>query len=78
MMMDRPLLGYMSECKNCFGLLLLIVVTRHTRPMDFDYKQDAKHISTFVVAELWQDTTDESALTKLAYLTSSIKACERS
>ncbi|KAK7687789.1 hypothetical protein QCA50_009008 [Cerrena zonata] len=48
-------------------------IHEHTRPTDFDYKHDAKHVSSFVVAELWQEATDESVLTGLEHLTSSIK-----
>ncbi|RPD64172.1 hypothetical protein L227DRAFT_571740 [Lentinus tigrinus ALCF2SS1-6] len=37
-----------------------------SRPTDFSYKHDAKHISTFVVAQLWEEDVDERVLYDLA------------
>ncbi|TFK90124.1 hypothetical protein K466DRAFT_638963 [Polyporus arcularius HHB13444] len=37
-----------------------------SRPTDFSYKHDAKHISTFVVAQLWDEDLDERVLSGLA------------
>ncbi|KAI0630592.1 putative zinc-finger of transcription factor IIIC complex-domain-containing protein [Trametes polyzona] len=36
------------------------------RPTDFSYKHDAKHVSTLVVAQLWQEDLDERVIRELA------------
>ncbi|KAI0794108.1 transcription factor IIIC subunit delta N-term-domain-containing protein [Fomes fomentarius] len=36
------------------------------RPTDFSYKHDAKHVSTLVVARLWDEEEDEHVLSELA------------
>lgn len=45
-------------CSSCHS--------RATRPTDFSYKHDAKHVSTFVVAPLWEEDNDERVLVDLA------------
>ena len=40
--------------------------SRASRPTDFSYKHDAKHISTVVVAQLWDEDVDERVLCDLA------------
>ncbi|KAI0831996.1 putative zinc-finger of transcription factor IIIC complex-domain-containing protein [Trametes gibbosa] len=37
-----------------------------SRPTDFSYKHDAKHVSTLVVAQMWQADIDERVLQELA------------
>ncbi|KAI0741644.1 transcription factor IIIC subunit delta N-term-domain-containing protein [Daedaleopsis nitida] len=37
-----------------------------TRPTDFSYKHDAKHVSTLVVAQLWDEDIDERVLVDIA------------
>ncbi|KAI0695325.1 putative zinc-finger of transcription factor IIIC complex-domain-containing protein [Cerioporus squamosus] len=37
-----------------------------SRPTDFSYKHDAKHICTFVVAQLWDEDLDDRVLGELA------------
>ncbi|OJT11221.1 hypothetical protein TRAPUB_12265 [Trametes pubescens] len=37
-----------------------------SRPTDFSYKHDAKHISTLVVAQMWQENRDERIIEELA------------
>ncbi|KAH9857250.1 putative zinc-finger of transcription factor IIIC complex-domain-containing protein [Lenzites betulinus] len=37
-----------------------------SRPTDFSYKHDARHVSTLVVAPLWQEDIDERVIQELA------------
>ncbi|KAI0358005.1 hypothetical protein OH77DRAFT_1449501 [Trametes cingulata] len=37
-----------------------------TRPTDFSYKHDAKHVSSLVVAQLWAENVDEQIIHELA------------
>lgn len=50
------------------------------RPSDFSYKHDAKHNSTLVVAQLWEQEAkpDDTFLDNLTTLLNSVKACEYS
>lgn len=50
------------------------------RPSDFSYKHEAKHNSTLVVAELWEDegNSDDLLLENLTSLLKYAKACRSS
>lgn len=74
--MDRRTHGYISELLSYFDSLHFLIVTRHVRPTDFDYNNDAKHTSTFVVADLWQENKDELVLAQLEHLTSGNRVCK--
>ncbi|CAL1715200.1 unnamed protein product [Somion occarium] len=49
-------------------------IHEHTRPTDFDYKHDAKHTSTLIVAELWPGSTDDFVLTELVRIITNTRA----
>lgn len=56
----------------------LTCTTRSSRPTSFDYKHDARHTSTLVVARLWQDSPDEEVqnfLSQLATVKSGQLSC---
>ncbi|KAH9943814.1 transcription factor IIIC subunit delta N-term-domain-containing protein [Amylocystis lapponica] len=46
-----------------------------SRPTDFSYKHDAKHVSMFVVAQLWSEDDDERILRDLKERITGAKAC---
>ena len=53
--------GRTSERFLCLtvNVLLNFTVLRNSRPNDFSYKHDARHLTTFVIAQLCSDYVDD-------------------
>lgn len=73
--------GFMSESHSVSeGLLMvndILLISRASRPADFNYKHDAKHNSMFVCAQLWEDDSDDTIMNFLETAIFTAKAGER-
>ena len=73
-MMIMPLFcGRMSEPLFTCHSVLLLSRFRTANPSDFSYKHDAKHSSMLIVAQMWEDDTDDLLLEGLANMLNGVR-----